>query len=153
MHFGRPDFYPLPSVIENAFDDAQILAVEINIANLNPTAAMTSLYKHGRIPDGGSLKSRVSAQTYAQLQEVCRHYGVPIAAFEQFQPWFTAMQLVEVALRSGGLQQHLGVDLHFLKRAAGKQIDELETLDSQLQIFSSLDGAEQESFLMQSLED
>lgn len=153
MHFGRPDFYPLPAVVEKAFNDAEILAVEINIAKLNPTVAMTSLYQHGQIPGGGTLKSKVSAQTYARLNEICRQYNVPLTALEQFQPWFAAMQLVEVALRTGGLQQHLGVDLHFLSRAAGKQIDELETLDSQLRIFSGLTDAEQESFLKRSLED
>ncbi len=153
IHFGRPDFYPLPPVIEKAFADADVLTVEINIANLNPTVAMASLHRHGRIPEGGSLKSKVSAKTYARLNEVCRQYNVPLTALENFQPWFAAMQLVEVALRSAGLQQHLGIDQHFLSRAAGKQIDELETLDSQLRIFSGLTDAEQESFLQRSLDD
>lgn len=153
MHFGRQDFYPLPPVIEDAFKEAQVLAVEINIADQDPSTLMASLYRHGRISDNGTLSSIVSAQTYAQLSELCKRLGVPVDALGQFQPWFVAMQLVEVALRGGGLQQHLGIDLYFLNRASGKQIDELETLESQLRVFSDLSNSEQESFLKQSLDD
>jgi uncharacterized protein YbaP (TraB family) len=154
MHFGRTDFYPLPESIEKAFNQAERLVVEVNLLALRSDAQQI-VFKHAGLPPGSSLKDVVSAETYRSLQERAESNQVPLSAFQRFQPWYVTLMLVEAEIRKTALQQQLGVDLYFLRRAQGigKPIDELETFDSQLSLFSSFSLADQERFLRQTLAD
>lgn len=153
MHFGREDFYPLPATVEQAFSDAKVLAVEVDISRIDQNAAMQGVMRHGRLPVGEALKSTLSPTVYGDLENACKARGIPVAAFERFQPWFAALQLIEYSLRSSQLDAKNGVDLHFIKRAGGKRLDELESFEGQLQIFSGLAPETQEMFLAQTLRD
>lgn len=154
MHFGHPDFYPMPKTIEDAFAKADRLVVEVNLLNLSPQAAQI-VFKHGGLQQGQTLKDVISPSTYRLLQNHVQKTNVPINAFHRFQPWYVTLLLVETEIRKTELQQQLGVDLYFLKKASGteKPIDELETLESQLSLFSTFSLKEQERFLRQTLQD
>ncbi len=153
MHFGQPDFYPLPEAVEQAFERALVLVVEVDIAHLDPALATRALIKHAQLPAGKTLATVLPQSVYLQLGKLCERMNLPLAAFDQFQPWFVAMQLVEQEIRSSALQQNLGIDLHFLKRAGSRRIDELESIDSQLSLFSSSPLEEQAVFLQQTMDD
>lgn len=153
MHFGRPDFYPLPAAVDRAFEQSSVLAVEVDVVNIDPKAALQALLKYGQMPAGRTLQSVLSEDVYRRLSEVCERKGLPLAAFEQLQPWFVALQLVESELRSSRLQQHLGVDLHFLKKVKAQRVDQLESFESQLKLFADSTMIQQETFLQQTLND
>lgn len=153
MHFGRPDFYPLPAIIDRAFTAARILAVEVDISSVEAKDVTQSVMKYGRLPLGHSLKAVLSPAVYRELEFTCKSRNLPISAFERFQPWFVALQLIEMSLKTSQLQPRLGVDLHFIQRAEGKQLDELESLDGQMRILAELPIKAQEAFLAQTLLD
>ncbi len=153
MHFGREDFYPLPATIEQAFSEAKVLAVEVDISRIDANQMLQSVMKHGRLPIETTLKSTLSPSVYSDLELACKSRGIPVSAFERFQPWFAALQFIEFSLRSSPLNAKNGVDLHFIKRAGDKRLDELESFEGQLQIFSRLTPKEQEAFLAQTLRD
>lgn len=154
MHFGRDDFYPLPPVIEEAFGKSSRLVVEVNLLGLQ-TDASQIIFKHAGLPPGSSLKDVISADTYDALKEQAEGNQVPISAFQRFQPWYVTLMLVEAEIRKTTLQQQLGVDIYFLRRAVSqkKPIAELETFDSQLGLFSQFSFEDQERFLRQTLAD
>jgi Uncharacterized protein conserved in bacteria len=154
MHFGRDDFYPLPPVIEDAFVKSSRLVVEVNLLGLRADASQI-VFKHAGLPPGSILKDVISADTYNALKERAEGNQVPLSAFQRFQPWYVTLMLVEAEIRKTTLQQQLGVDLYFLRRAASqkKPIEELETFDSQLSLFSQFSFEDQERFLLQTLGD
>lgn len=153
MHFGHPDFFPLPATIEQAFNRSDILAVEVNVAGLSPLEITQAVYEYGKLEPGKSLKTELSDEVYRQLKTQGAARAIPVAALEQFQPWFIALQLVEAEIHKTALRQDLGIDRHFLRNANGKEIAELETLESQLRMFGDLSASQQESFLRQTLDD
>lgn len=154
MHSGRPDFYPLPKEIETAFSSSEKLVVEVDITRLDPAASMQAVYKYAAMPAGKSLSSALSPELGALLEKHCKQHQVPCSAFEAFQPWFVAMQLVEAELKKTDFKPTLGIDWYFLGRARAVQdIDELETLDSQMKLFSQFSVEEQALFLKQTLLD
>ena len=154
MHFGRQDFYPLPDVVEQALINSPQLVVEVNLLNLGMDAQQI-IFRHAGLPDNLSLTDVISSKTYSTLTEQANGNNVPVAAFSRFQPWYVTLTLVEAEIRKTDLRQQLGLDLYFLKRAAAikKPVRELETLDSQLALFSSIAFADQEKFLSQTLAD
>ncbi|MCR6654035.1 MAG: TraB/GumN family protein [Cellvibrionaceae bacterium] len=154
MHFGRPDFYPLPGSIEEAFINSARLVVEVNLLGLRSDAPQI-IFKHAGLPPRTTLKDVLSATTYELLQERAELNKVPFSAFQRFQPWYVTLMLVEAEIRKTSLQQQLGVDLYFLRRgqSLGKAIEELETFDSQLSLFSGFSFEDQERFLRQTLDD
>ncbi len=153
MHFGHANFYPLPQALEEAFDRSSVLTVEVDVLHVSPTEAMQAIFKYGGLAPGQTLAQQVSPQTYQALRQQAVKSQLPVEAFDRFQPWYVALMLVEAEIRKTELQQQLGVDLHFLQRAAGKEVRELETLDSQLSLFGGFSAAEQEQFLLQTLGD
>lgn len=153
MHFGHPSFFPLPKVIERAFDESTVLAVEVDVTRIDAARAEQALMQYGQLPRGQSLRSLLSASTYKQLTEACSRKKLPVSAFERFQPWFAALQLVLSEIRASPLDQSLGLDLHFLKRADHHRIDELESFESQLKLSAEASFADQEALLSRTLDD
>lgn len=153
VHFGRPSFFPLPAAINQAFDRSDVLAVEVDITQIDPKRAERALMQHGQLPAGQTLRALLSPQTYEQLTKVCARRGLPVSAFERFQPWFAALQLVLSEIRASPLEQSLGLDLHFLKRVGQHRIDELESFEGQLRLSAEASLAEQAALLARTLED
>lgn len=153
MHFGHADFYPLPSVVEQAFEASERLVVEVDILNITPQAATHAIFKYGGLPPDQQLATRLSPATFEALTKRAKENGLDVKVFERFQPWYVSLMLVEAEIRKTELQQQLGIDWYFLKRAGDKRVDELESIDSQLALFGGLTDIEQEEFLRQTLND
>lgn len=153
MHFGHADFYPLPREVEQAFESADRLVVEVDILNITPQTAAQAIFKYGGLPPDQQLATRLSPATYQTLTKQAQKNGLDVKVFERFQPWYVSLMLVEAEIRKTELQQRLGIDWYFLQRAGNKRVDELESIDSQLALFSGLTDGEQEEFLRQTLND
>jgi uncharacterized protein YbaP (TraB family) len=153
MHFGHADFYPLPEVVEKAFEGADRLVVEVDILNITPQTAAQAIFKYGGLPPDKQLAHLLSPETFQALDKQAQKNGLAVKVFERFQPWYVSLMLVEAEIRKTELQQQLGIDWYFLQRARGKQVDELESIESQLALFGGLTDSEQEEFLRQTLKD
>ena len=156
IHFGTEDLYPMPAPIEQAFADSSVLAVEVNLLDIDPGALSRRVLTDGMYPSlGNNLRHHVRPETWALLEQVAAQSGMPIEYLQQQKPWMAAMTLVQMVARREGYREDLGIDLHFLLRARGegKPIRQLETLDQQLSLFDGLSGHEQDTFLFQTLRD
>lgn len=153
IHLLKKEFYPLPEVIEKAFADSQVLAVE---ANLSPEKAMevaALTVKRGMYSGEDTLKDHISEKTYQFAGKVLKEMGMDIARFEKFKPWMLAMTVESMQLLKKGFDPNYGVDMHFLKKAAKeKEILELEGIGFQIDLFDSFTPKESEYFLFYTLQ-
>ncbi len=148
IHVGDKSLYPLPPEVESAFAAAKVLAVEINIKNLDQTKTMGLIGQFGMYGANDNLANHISKETSAALDDFCTKHGVPRTGMNQLKPWVVAVSLAAMAWQQAGEDPALGIDMHFLDENKGPQrIDEFETMDTQLSIFADASEEEQQGLL------
>ena len=135
IHFADSTFYPLDSVIETAFVNAEELAVEIDVSDdsVNTEIASESM-QHGMMPAGMRLQDLLPPEMWNSVDSLCTAWGIPSITLQVMRPWFAAMTLSAFAIQRAGIDPTLGVDAVLLDRAAhdGKAIVGLETASEQI---------------------
>jgi uncharacterized protein YbaP (TraB family) len=153
IHVATPELYPLPDAMESAFAASKVLAVEVNIKNLD-SKANDLTQALGLYGEGDTLSKHISKPTSDALDAFCSKHSVPREALEGYKPWLAALTSAVISFQQAGEDFHLGVDEHFLGEVKpGQRIDEFETADFQISIFSSSSEQEQEQLLASSLKE
>ena len=132
IHVGSDEMYPLGDAVEEAYQNAEIVAVELDVyaygGNLLSTLKTAFALMYG---PQDSAKNHLSPETYALGVE---KLGMPELALRQMKPamWYSLAE--NYIILQAGLDAAKGVDYWLLKQARrdGKQIDELETLEAQM---------------------
>ena len=139
IHVASPDIYPLDSAIEDAFELADNLVVEVDISQVDEMQTLQLLMDYGTYPPGETLQDNISADLYAQLEEQF-DFGVAMLDFNIFRPWVVVTLLEQLQLQELGYNPQYGIDLYFINQAAdsGQDIIELETADFQIALLSAL---------------
>jgi hypothetical protein len=155
VHVLKAADYPLPAPMETAFQEAETLVFEVDPARLTSVSSQFTLMSYAQPEAGESLKASLSPQTYALAQQRATELGLPLLIFDPLEPWFLALTLTPLKLLSLGFEAQYGIDLYFYQQAqdSEKQVESLETLEDQLQLFDTLPAATQEVFLLQTLEE
>lgn len=154
LHFGTDRMYPLPPAFEEAFGEANRLAVEVDILSASPSAIARIVAEKGSYADGTTLRDHISAETWSSLGLVVGRYGLPIEHFLPQKPWLVGLTLTTLELQGRGFKQSMGIDMHFLKLARDRiDILELESLDEQMSLLSGFSAREQELLLQDTLGD
>ncbi len=154
IHVATSELYPLPQGMESAFAASKVLAVEVNIKNIDASKSNQLTQEMGVYGPGDSLSKHISKQTSDALDSFCSKNGVPRETLEDLKPWLAALTSAVIAFQQAGEDFHMGVDEHFLNEAtAAQRIDEFETADFQVAIFSSSSEQEQEQLLASSLKE
>jgi uncharacterized protein YbaP (TraB family) len=148
MHVGVPAFYPLEPRIAEAVAGASTLALEIDLAR-DPAAIVDGMKKHGMQASGSSLYQRMTPDLKERLGKALRKFGFDPAMADAMKPWLVATLLALGEFSALGYSPALAVDLHLaqLARERSVPVTELETIDSQLALFSAVPEAEQMRFL------
>lgn len=139
LHFADSSFYPLDTIIENAFDRSEELAVEIDATDdsiSRQIALMTE--QQGIFHDGRVLDSVIPARVSASLDSLCLAWKLPLGSFSRYKPLSAGMTVTAVGIMRLGYDGKLGIDVHFLERArdAGKNVVSLETVEEQVFVFT-----------------
>jgi len=159
VHFGNQALYPLPEVVEQAFEGSEELVVELDMAAVAPNIAAQTMRQHGRYIDGDSLYQHLDEGTLSLLADACLELGLPVSALEYLKPWLVAIQLTAFQVRRAGFTEDMGIDRHFIERVklsdgtGPSELVELETFEQQLSIFTALTDDQQLQFLRQTLAD
>lgn len=155
LHYGEAGFYPLPDAVTEAFEQADLLAVEINLLDIDTLALGQRLMTEGMYPSlDENLRDHIDDRSWHQLQAAAERFAMPIELLQQQRPWLAAMTLSSRLYHEVGLTEQQGLDMHFLDRARQlrKPIVELEGMDSQLDLFLQLDEATQKDLLRLTLD-
>ena len=150
MHAAKPDIYPLPQPIEDAYHQADRLAVEADITDAAKVVKSFSLITYTP-PD--SLDKHLSPEVWKQLE------ASPLvkdeASVKMLRPAALASILVVGALAAGGYDPQAGIDLHFLNsaHADAKEVVELESAEFQAGILGGLTDEDGNAMLSETLQE
>jgi uncharacterized protein YbaP (TraB family) len=151
VHLMKSEAYPLSDAIEQAFDRADKVVLEVNPDEM--TGSAWKAIGKGSLPDGQTLSEVISQETYELLGQRLLELELDPKLFERSRPWMLAVTLTALELQRAGYSQSDGVDLHFYRRAKedDKALTGLETVDFQIGLFAGLSREQDEAFLRYTL--
>ena len=155
VHFLRDEDYPLPGSIQRAYDDADVLVMEMDMDDLNPIQSQATVLSLAQDPQGRDLKTLIGSRDYAIARREADAIGIDITQLMPFEPWFAALQITQIRLIQIGLDPTQGIESHLTARATadGKEIRGLESFETQLRALDTLPPRAQAKFLLRTLEE
>ncbi len=155
VHFLRPSDYPLREGLQQAYDIADTLVMEIDMTKVDQMQSQATIAALSLDPEGRSLQDLVGETDYARAAELAGSINIPIMTFSQFEPWFAALSITQLRMVQLGFDPSWGVEAMLTRKAVteGKSLGGLETLEEQLGFLDGLSASTQSTFLLQSLED
>ena len=155
FHMLKTTDYPLAKSTDMAFNDAEQLYFELSPEEMNNPALGQKMAQAAMRTDGKTLQQSLSAETWKKFEASAAKNNLPAANFQSFEPWFVALILSVTEMQKVGLNPALGLDKHFMDRAAkaGKPAKGLETGDTQIAIFDGMGVKQQEQFLQDALDE
>jgi uncharacterized protein YbaP (TraB family) len=151
IHLAKKDLYPLPAVIDSAFNSSNALAVEMDVKNVNPADVL----KYAFYQDTNTLKSNIKPEIYEKLGKMFAKYNIPETYYRKFKPWFAVISVTSLELVSTGYEEQYGIDIHFINEAKKqkKKVLELESFEEQMNMLDKDMQPYQDMFINYSLLD
>ncbi|MBW1821773.1 MAG: TraB/GumN family protein [Deltaproteobacteria bacterium] len=155
LHISPADIYPLPEVIERAYDKCSKIIFEADIEAVNDPSFQAKVMTLGVYPKGDNLKDNVSAQTFSLLKKRADAAGIPIQQLSRLKPWLCALSLSSIEFLKLGFNPAYGIDMYFFNKAKkdGKEIQAFETVEFQLGLMTQMTRRQEERMLRQTLKD
>jgi len=153
IHLLRAEDHPLPSIIDSAYDDAEVLIMELDMDDLDSVGTQQLFNQSGVLRDGTTLRDLMGEELYQQAAAAAEASDIPFEMLSKSEPWLAAITVEMMALYRIGFNPMLGVEMHMTSRAVkdGKRIDGLEDIEEQLSFLDGLSLPAQRAMLMQTL--
>jgi hypothetical protein len=153
IHLLREQDHPLPGVIDTAYDDAEVIVMELDMDDMDPAYTQMAFNRAGVMTDGTTLRDLMGDDAYSRAAEAAEAVDIPLDMLAQSEPWLAAMTVEIMLLYRIGFNPMLGVEMTMTSRAArdGKPIEGLETVDEQLAFLDGLPLDVQSEMLIQTL--
>ena len=155
VHLLREQDHPIPTAIENAYEDAEILFMELDMDDIDQIEMVGLIGEMGVISDGGSLQEYMGQELYAEAVELASQLNIPIAMLDQTEPWLAAITVEQMMLLRLGFNPQYGIEIYLSTKAGedSKEILGFETAREQLEFLDGLSLPTQRSLLIQTLRD
>ncbi|MEO1242835.1 MAG: TraB/GumN family protein [Pseudomonadota bacterium] len=142
----------LDAAMQNA--DAVYFEVEADTPEAQ-SKTVSILMTQGFNPPGVTLSSMLSDDETQKLKDITRSLGLPFSAVEPMRPWQAFLTLSVQFIVKQGFQPGSGVDSVLLaeSRTLGKELRFFETLEQQLNLFTTLDPDTEKNLLVLTLQD
>jgi uncharacterized protein YbaP (TraB family) len=153
VHLLREQDHPLPTVIDEVYDDAETLYMELDMDDIDPLQMQATINRLGMLDEGASLRDVMGDELYAEAMSAAAELEIPLEMLERTEPWFAAITVEQLALARIGFNPLYGVEMHLLKKATrdGKTILGFESVEQQLAYLDGLSLDAQRELLMQTL--
>jgi len=153
IHLLRAQDHPLPRVIDMAYEDAEVIVMELDMDDLDPVYTQAAFNRAGVMTDGTTLRDLMGKSSYARAEQAAAEVDIPLDMLAQSEPWLAAMTVELMMLYRIGFNPALGVETSVSNRAVadGKPIEGLETVDEQLAFLDGLPLEAQREMLLQTL--
>ncbi len=154
FHMLRADDYPLAADVDQAFAASNRLMFELSPADMQSPDLISKMMQAAVRTDGSELRRDLDAPTWTKLQAYAAANNLPLAQLQGMKPWFVGLTITLGQLARMGLDPELGLDRHFMKRAAdaGKQTSGLESIDTQIAVFAQMSSKEQQQMVAEALD-
>ncbi|WP_096187818.1 TraB/GumN family protein [Evansella halocellulosilytica] len=154
IHVGMEDIYPLHENIESAFDEADYLAVEIDMTELNGFEVANYMSQVGMYQDGRSLSDVIPDDLFQDTVDILQAYQYDESMVDMLKPWYAATSISNVAVEEAGYSSDYGIDFYFIDRAKNNiDIIGLETVEDQMGTFDILSEDSQVAYLQEVIDD
>ncbi len=153
VHALRAEDYPLPAPFDEVIGGAHVAAFEVDLEDLGRGAV--SMMGRGMLPSDTDLRAQLSDDAWRRLEPHLESSGLPQVMALRMRPWLLALTLTALELERSGFDPAHGIDRYVWNRtkATGAERVALETVEDQIDLFSSLEGEDGEAFLLYSLEE
>ena len=154
IHVLDEQDYPLPAEFEQAYELAEKLVFEVDIAQVNTLEFQQMLLQKALYRDGSTLASHLQPATFNQLQEFMIQRRIPLENMLSFKVGMLLTILTVNELQRNGIQG-IGVDQYFNLKAREdkKPIAALETIEQQIDFLTSLGEGEEDQIVLQTIEE
>lgn len=139
MHLGKSNT-EYPDYIMDAYAACDTVAAELDVVEaMNDMAASMSAVQLIVCPTGTTAKDYFG-EDYQRIADFCTKKGLPVAVMDYYIPYYWASNLSVIAGQEAGLDSDCGTETYFLKKAHadGKNIVEIESMDSQYQMMAEI---------------
>jgi len=128
----------LTGPVDTALKGSQVLVTEI--PETPPATLQSIVMKTALLPEGQNLRKLLGPVGGKKLESALGDAGLPIEAFDQFEPWYAAVAMATLPLVKAGYSSEDGVEMQLAKRskALGHPQIGLETAEYQLGLFDKL---------------
>jgi len=153
VHVLRPNTPWGTAKVETALAEADALILEIKDPN-DQAAAVPLIQQFGVSPDR-PLSSLLTAEELAELNVAAGALGANAAALDPLRPWLAGLTISVAPMIAAGYDPMSGVDtvLRAHALAAGKPVEELESVEAQIRMLSSMSEETQLAFLRSAIRD
>lgn len=148
VHMLRPGLGWFDEAVKEAFDKSSELRLEVVLPE--DQGEMVSRTLPFAIDQTGTPLSSLLSETQRTAYEAAMSkFGLPVAQFDVFEPWFSGLTLAAVALTADGYDPNQGSEkiLTSAAKAAAKPVTGFETLEEQMGFFDTLPREAQLKFL------
>lgn len=154
VHILKPGLSWFDEAVKTAFDASDELRVELILPD-DPATLGPIFMRYIGDPAGRTLTSRMTEEQRTAYTGGLERIGVPVAALDQFDPWFVSLQLVAGITSQAGYEANSGAEkvLTTAARAANKPITAFETAEEQVGFLDSAPEGEQIASMLQMLGD
>ena len=153
IHVLKQQHYPLAPAIYEALEKSDRVVFEVDLEELKSPQVQLKMLTRGFYANRRTLREALSASSYEVIEAYLSDRGLSIEAFQRVKPWMLAATITTLELQKLGFAPDQGVDRHLYAKAKanGKQIEGLETVEEQLNLFDHLSSKTQELFLLHTL--
>ena len=154
LHILSPEDFPLPNAYGTAYNQADKLVFETDIAGLNSPRFQQDSRDKLTYGDGTQLKDVLSKETYQTLKAHLAARQIDITAMANYTPALISITLSITELRLMGLTSQ-GVDefYYFKAMTDGKELDWFESPQQQLAFIAALGGEDEDEMIRYALDD
>lgn len=153
IHLLRSQDYPLPTALDLAYDDAEVLIMEVDMDDMDPVAAQTAFTTYGVLHDDTTLRDLMGEDLYDEAVAAADVIDIPLDMLNKTEPWYAAMTVEIMMLGRIGFNPNLGIEMQMMSKAAddGKSIEGFETIEEQIQFLDGMSLQAQREMLLSTL--
>ncbi len=154
FHLLRAQDYPLSADVEQAFAASKRVVFELSPQDMQSPQLPQKMLQAAMRTDGTELKRDLDAATWTKLQAYASANNLPLAQLQGMKPWFVGLTITLGQFTKMGLDPNLGLDRHFMERAAtaNKPTSGLEDIDTQVGVLSGMSAQEQQQMVAEALD-
>lgn len=147
VHILKPGLSWFDEAVKDAFDASDELVLEV----IEPDpASMQQLIMSIAVDGANPLRGKLNAEQKTTYETAMTSLGLPVSAFDTFEPWFAAINMGILPLLKAGYDVNSGAEkvLAAAAKESGKKVGQLETVEQQLGFFDNLPEASQIEYLV-----
>ncbi len=154
IHILQEQDYPLPDEFERAYEAAEKLVFEVDIAQAASTEFQQRLMAKALYSDGSTLLTYLQPATLRKLQAFMETRGLPLESLITFKVGMLVTILTVNELSRHGIQG-TGVDQFFTSRALEDQkpTAALETIEQQIDFLTTMGEGEEDALVLQTMDE